>query len=127
MDSILGSIRKLIGGVAIEDGEVGPFDTDLILHINSVFNIVNQLGVGPEIPFQIVDDTATWTDFFEDQKVVNLVKSYMYLKVKILFDAPQSGVLHEAMERQIQEFEWRLVVEGQHQDAIEEGGDEEDE
>lgn len=127
MDSILGSIRKLIGGIAIEDGEVGPFDTDLILHINSVFNIVNQLGVGPEIPFQIVDDTATWTDFFEDQKVVNLVKSYMYLKVKILFDAPQSGVLHEAMERQIQEFEWRLVVEGQHQDAIEEGGDEEDE
>lgn len=127
MDSILGSIRKLIGGVAIDDGEVGPFDTDLILHINSVFNIVNQLGVGPEIPFKIVDDTATWTDFFEDQKVVNLVKSYMYLKVKILFDAPQSGVLHEAMERQIQEFEWRLVVEGQHQDAVEEGGDEEDE
>lgn len=128
MNSILGSIRELIGGLVVPEGEVGPFDNSLIIHINSVFNIVNQLGVGPEEPFQIVDDSATWADFFGDDRIVNLVKSYMYLKVKILFDSPQSGVLHEAMERQIKEFEWRLVVEGQHQDAIEEEeGDVEDE
>lgn len=116
MESILGSIRKLIGGV---DDSDGPFDADLILHINSVFDIVNQLGVGPEEPFHIVGDTETWADFFGATKVVNMVKSYMYLKTKLLFDAPTTGVLHEAMERQIQEFEWRLQVSG-HSDEYQE-------
>lgn len=116
MESILGSIRKLIGGL---DAATTPFDTDLILHINSVFNIVNQLGVGPKAPFQITGDTETWNDFFGDTEVINMVKSYMYLKVKLLFDAPTTGVLHEAMERQIQEFEWRLQVAG-HSDEYQE-------
>lgn len=109
MKSILGSIRKLIGGL---DAPETPFDVDLILHINSVFDIVNQLGVGPKEPFQITGDIETWDDFFGDTKVINMVKSYMYLKTKLLFDAPTTGVLHEAMERQIQEFEWRLQVAG---------------
>lgn len=116
MESILGSIRKLIGGL---DAATTPFDTDLILHINSVFNIVNQLGVGPKAPFQITGNTETWNDFFGDTEVINMVKSYMYLKVKLLFDAPTTGVLHEAMERQIQEFEWRLQVAG-HSDEYQE-------
>lgn len=111
MDSILGSVRKLIGGV---DDEESPFDADLIIHINSVFTILNQLGVGPKTPFMIEDGTATWSDFFNDTEVVNLVKSYVYLKVKLMFDPPSTGVLHEAMERQIQEFEWRLTVQGSH-------------
>lgn len=112
--SILGSVRKLMGGIAEEEG---PFDQDLILHINSVFDIVNQLGVGPKEPFSIVDDTETWDDFFSDAKVINMVKSYMYLKVKLLFDGPTTGVLHEAMERQVQEFEWRLQVAGSSNNA----------
>lgn len=124
MESILGSIRKLIGGL---DESSTPFDNDLILHINSVFNIVNQLGVGPKAPFQITDDTETWTDFFGDTEVVNMVKSYMYLKVKLLFDAPTTGVLHEAMERQIQEFEWRLQVSGHSDEYKEEVTPEDDE
>lgn len=109
MDSILASVRKLIGGIA---NDKSPFDDDLIIHINSVFTIVNQLGVGPKEPFAIVDDSETWLDFFGDTKIINLVKSYVYLKTKLIFDPPTTGVLHEAMERQIQEFEWRLAVAG---------------
>lgn len=109
MKSILGSVRKMIGGIAEDEG---PFDQDLIIHINSVFTIVNQLGVGPKEPYSIVDDSEEWSDFFGDNKVVEMVKSYMYLKVKIIFDPPSSGVLHEALERQITEFEWRLAVQG---------------
>lgn len=123
MKSILGSIRKLIGGLA--EAET-PFDSDLILHINSVFDIVNQLGVGPKEPFQITDETETWDDFFSDSKVINMVKSYMYLKTKLLFDAPTTGVLHEAMERQVQEFEWRLQVAGDTTSATEEEVDPDD-
>lgn len=115
MKSILGSIRKLVGGVETEGGE-GPFDQDLIIHINSVFDIVHQLGVGPDEPFFITDDSETWDDFFADVKTINMVKSYMYLKTKLLFDPPTTGVLHEAMERQIQEFEWRLQVAGDDSD-----------
>lgn len=111
MKSILGSVRKLIGGIETDGGE-GPFDNDLILHINSVFNIINQLGVGPKKPFSITDETETWDDFWGDSEVINLVESYMYLKVRLLFDPPSTGALHEAMENQIKEFEWRLQVAG---------------
>lgn len=109
MKSILGSIRKMIGGIADEES---PFDPDLIIHINSVFAIVNQLGVGPKEPYSITDESETWDDFWGDNDVINMVKSYMYLKTKIIFDPPTSGVLHEALERQITEFEWRLSVQG---------------
>lgn len=109
MKSILGSVRKMIGGIAEDES---PFDSDLIIHINSVFTIINQLGVGPKEPYSIMDDSETWDDFWGDSEVINMVKSYMYLKVKILFDAPSSGVLHEALERLITECEWRLAVQG---------------
>lgn len=109
MDSILGSVRKMIGGI---DEDESPFDRDLIIHINSVFTVVNQLGVGPKDAYSITDDSQTWEDFWGDSEVINMVKSYMYLKTKIIFDPPTSGVLHEALERQITEFEWRLSVQG---------------
>lgn len=109
MKSILGSVRKMIGGIAEEES---PFDPDLIIHINSVFTIVNQLGVGPKEPYSIEDETNTWDEFWGDSDVIEMVKSYMYLKTKIIFDPPTSGVLHEALERQITEFEWRLSVQG---------------
>lgn len=123
MKSILGSVRKMIGGIA---GEESPFDSDLIIHINSVFTIVNQLGVGPKEVYSITGEDETWDDFFSDTKIINLVKSYVYLKVKILFDPPTSGVLHEALERQITEAEWRLRVQGDH-DLIEKRKEVEDE
>lgn len=108
-ESILNSIKKLLG----MDKNFNAFDQDVIIHINSVFLVLNQIGVGPENPFQITGEEELWTDFMEDISKINLVRSYMYLKVRLIFDPPSTGVLHEAMERQIQEFEWRLNIQGE--------------
>jgi hypothetical protein len=106
MESILTSIKKLLGITE----EYEHFDADIIMHINSVFLNLTQIGVGPEEGFFIEDATAEWMDFIEDSIQLQAVKSYMYLKVKLLFDPPLSSAVVEAMNRQISEFEWRLLV-----------------
>lgn len=106
MESILTSIKKLLG---IEE-EYTQFDNDIIMHINTVFLNLTQLGVGPEEGFLIEDDTATWYDFIGDSNQLQAVKSYMYLKVKLLFDPPLSSSVIESMNRMIAELEWRLNV-----------------
>ena len=106
MESILTSIKKLLGITE----EYTHFDTDLIMHINSVFMILTQLGVGPEEGFFIEDEDAVWTDFMGESPTVELVKSYVYLKVKLLFDPPTSSAVIESTNRMISEFEWRLNV-----------------
>lgn len=105
IESILNSVKKLLG----IDPSYTQFDTDLIMHINSVFLILNQLGVGPDDPFTITGVSDNWSDFIEDGSI-ELVKSYMFLKVKLLFDPPQNGTLVQAMKDQIAEFEWRANV-----------------
>lgn len=107
MESILTSIKKLLG--IAEDYE--HFDTDLIMHINSVFMILKQLGIGPPEGFVIKDDSSVWEDFIEDQTKLQAVKSYMYLKVKLLFDPPLSSAVVDSVNRSINELEWRLNVE----------------
>lgn len=104
MESILTTIKKLLG---IEE-EYTQFDTDIIIDINSVFMTLNQIGVGPETGFAITDKTKTWTDFLGDNVLLEGVKSYVYLKVRLLFDPPSNSSLIESMNRQIAEFEWRL-------------------
>lgn len=106
MDSILNSVKKMLG----LDAEYDAFDTEIIIHINSVFMILQQLGVGPETGFAIADASTVWTDYIENVVFLSLVKSYMYLKVRMLFDPPQNSALLEAMKSQIAEFEWRLNV-----------------
>lgn len=106
MDSILTSIKKLLG--IPEDHE--HFDADLIIHINSVFLILTQLGVGPSEGFTISDKTARWDEFLPDEKNLEAVKSYMYMKVRLLFDPPLSSAVMECMNRTISELEWRLNV-----------------
>ena len=106
MESILTSIKKLLG---IEE-EYTQFDNDSIMHINSVFLNLTQLGVGPAEGFLIEDDTATWEDFIGDSNQLQAVKSYMYLKVKLLFDPPLSSSVIESMNRMVAELEWRLNV-----------------
>lgn len=106
MDSILTSIKKLLGITK----EYTHFDEDLIMHINSVLVVLTQLGVGPANGFFISDDSDTWDDFLEDSVNVEMVKSYMYMKVKLLFDPPLSSSVIESMNRMIAEFEWRLNV-----------------
>lgn len=106
MESILTSIKKLLGITE----EYEHFDADIIMHINSVFLNLTQIGVGPEEGFFIEDETAEWVDFIEDAIQLQAVKSYIYLKVKLLFDPPLSSAVVESMNRQIAEFEWRLLV-----------------
>lgn len=109
MESILTSIKKSLGITE----EYTHFDEDLVMHINSVFMILTQLGVGPSEGFVIEDDTAYWTDFIEDPSKMQAVKSYVYLKVKLLFDPSLSSAVIEATNRMINEYEWRLNVEAE--------------
>ena len=118
MDSILTSVKAL-QGIQEEDES---FDQELIMDINSVFMVLYQLGVGPKKPFSITDKSQTWSEFLGDRDDISLVRSYMYLKVRLLFDPPQSGVLHEAMERQVEECEWRINVQAESPSFPEEGG-----
>lgn len=106
MESILTSIKKLLG----IDEEYEHFDSDIIMHVNSVFMILNQLGVGPAEGFSIKDKTATWEDFVTDLTKVEAIKSYVYLKVKLLFDPPLSSSVMESINRTISELEWRINV-----------------
>lgn len=108
MESILASIKKMLG----IDEEYTHFDADIIMHINSVLMILTQLGVGPTEGFVIEDDTSTWADFIPQINAaqLNAVKSYVYMKVKLMFDPPLSSSVIESMNRQISELEWRLNV-----------------
>ena len=109
MESILTSIKKLLG--IQEDYE--HFDADIIMHINSVFMILTQLGVGPDEGFSIVDKFSTWEEFVSDMTKIEAVKSYVHLKVRLLFDPPASSAVMESINRMISEFEWRLYVEAE--------------
>ena len=107
MESILTSIKKLLGIPA----EYEHFDTDITMHISSAFSTLNQLGLGPAEGFRIADEDATWDEFIQDRKTIESVKSYMYLKVRLLFDSSSlTSATIAAYERQIAEFEWRLNV-----------------
>lgn len=105
-DSILESVRKLCNA----DGDE-YFNPDLIIHINTVFAALTQMGVGPEDGFQIEDNTATWSEYTNDDKLYNMVKTYMALKVKLLFDiSTASSYYVDTMQKQCDEYEWRLNV-----------------
>ena len=105
-NSILTSVKKLLGIAADYD----EFDTDIIIHINSVFVTLQQLGVGPDEGFSISDSSTTWSDYLSDNKLLNNVISYMGLKVKMLFDPPTNSSILSSYERTIQELEWRINV-----------------
>lgn len=104
--SILDSVKKTIGLASDYD----EFDADILMHINSVFSTLNQLGVGPEGGFSIDDATTTWDAFLGNDLRLNFVKTYIYLKVRLLFDPPSTGYLVDSMEKQAQELEWRMNV-----------------
>lgn len=104
--SILDSIKKLLG----IPSEVTEFDTDILIHINSVFSILTQLGVGPSSGFSIEDSSAEWSDFIGDDARLSDVKSFVYLKTRLLFDPPASSAAMDAMNRMAGELEWRINV-----------------
>lgn len=102
--SILTSTKKILGIAA----DYTAFDLDIVTHINAVFSTLTQLGVGPAEGFMIEDAEDVWYDFIDNDPQLNAVKSYVFLKVRQLFDPPTTSYLIAAMEKQIQEFEWRL-------------------
>ena len=106
MDSILTSIKKLLGITE----EYENFDQDIIMHINSAFMILNQLGVGPKSGFSINDKSSTWNEFIPESSNLEAVKTYVHLKVKLMFDPPLSSTVNAAIKSQINELEWRLNV-----------------
>lgn len=116
MESILTSIKKLLG----IDEDYKQFDTDIIIHINTVFMVLTQIGVGPSEGFSISDEYSTWEDFIGDKTFLNSVKSYMYLRVKLLFDPPLSSAAMDSLKKLADEFEWRLQVAAENNSSEEE-------
>jgi hypothetical protein len=104
--SILNSTKKILG-LAEDDTS---FDLDILLHINSVLAILTQVGIGPEEGFTIEDSTPTWEAFFGTDKQLSLVKTYVYLKVRLVFDPPTTSFAIESFNEQVKELEWRLNV-----------------
>jgi hypothetical protein len=104
--SILNSTKKILG-LAEDDTS---FDLDVLLHINSVLAILTQVGIGPEEGFTIEDSTPTWEAFVGTDKQLSLVKTYVYLKVRLVFDPPTTSFAIESFNEQVKELEWRLNV-----------------
>ena len=109
MDSILTSVKKMLGITE----ECKDFDPDIIMHINTVLMILTQLGVGPEEGFYIEDDSSNWDDFVKDLSKLEAIKTYVYMKVRLMFDPPTSSSAMEATNRIIDELEWRLNIAGE--------------
>lgn len=107
IESIFLSVKKALNIMPEDDA----FDTDILIHLNSVLSKLNQLGVGPEVPLQINDDSTTWDELYSDPKY-SFIRSYIYLSVRLLFDPPSTTTMYEAFQRKIEELEWRLYVLG---------------
>lgn len=105
-ESILRTIKRMIGPSILSN----EFDTDLVVHINSALFTLYELGVGPEPCFSITGETETWGDYLGDSKNLEAVKTYIFLKVKMLFDPPTIGGVITAYESMIKEYEFRLNV-----------------
>jgi hypothetical protein len=120
MDSILLSIKKLIG---IEE-DYDHFDQELVMNINTIFMTITQIGVGPETGFFITSADESWSDFSEDMNAIHGIKTYIALKTKLIFDPPSSSFVLESMQRQIAELEWRLNITCDKIEIVEELEDE---
>lgn len=125
-DSILVSIKKMLG----LDESYTPFDTDVIIFINSALMSLTQLCVGPKEGFTISDYNETWSDFVTNEVTLGAVKTYVYLKVKMAFDPPSNSYVMDAMKQQAEEIGWRLNVQAEsvekfnfmHNDSLKRGG-----
>lgn len=112
--SILNSTKKALG----LEPDYDVYDLDLMMHINSVFGTLTQLGVGPAEGFMIEDDSIEWNAFLGDDLGLNPVKSYVVMRVRLLFDPPQNSFLVDSLKQQIQEQEWRLNVHAERSTGV---------
>lgn len=113
-DSILTSTKKILGVPATDDG----FDLDILTHINSVFATLHQLGLGPADGFSVEDAASTWDELLGEDSRLNSIKTYVYLRVRLLFDPPATSYLVSSMQEQIKELEWRLNIQRETTDVI---------
>ena len=115
-ESILNSIKKLLNISKDEHA----FDTDIIIHINSVISALLQIGIGPSEGFRVSDETDTWQDYIADEQKIDYIKTYIYLKVKMIFDPPLNSSLMQSFNETIRELEWRLHI---NYESTKDGGD----
>lgn len=116
-DSILDTLKKMLG----LDKEFTAYDVDIITNINSIFMTLHQLGVGPTEVFSITGSDEAWSSFLSNTRTdndLNAVKSYMYLRLRLLFDPPSSSFVLSSIESQIKEFEWRLNVQAERGEEV---------
>lgn len=108
-NSILKTVKSALG----VGTDYAPFDAELIVHINSVFSTLHQLGVGPTSPYMIFGETNQWSEFMLDNDAIQSVKTYVYAKVRLIFDPPTTSFGINAFENMCKELEWRLRVQGE--------------
>lgn len=113
-DSILDTVKKVLG----LDLEYPVFDQDIIMHINSVFSTLHQLGVGPDAGFAIIDNEAVWSEFIGETLNINSVKTYVALSVRLIFDPPTTSFAIASYKETIKEYEWRLNVQAENAKAV---------
>lgn len=111
-NSILDDIKQLVGASSYD-----TYDKDLIIYINTVLSVLTQLGVGSKNGFSISDNTALWSDFIDDEEKFNMVKTYMSLRVRMLWDPPTNGTVSASIKDQLNELEWRLRVQGEMEET----------
>lgn len=105
-DSIFSSVKKVVGLLGDDDS----FDEDILLHINSVVSTLRQLGLSIPADFYVRDDVQTWQNLLGEFRDLDLVKSYMTMKVRLMFDPPASSFGLKSMEEMVKEYEWRINV-----------------
>ena len=105
-DSILHDVKQMVG----QEWDDTTFDLDIKSHINSIFFDLQQIGVGPNAGFEISDYSTLWSEYIGADKNLNAVKSYIYLRVRLLFDPPTNGFLVSSLKEQADKMEWRLMV-----------------
>lgn len=108
-ENILASIKKLLG---LEEAYT-PFDTDIMMHVNTAFMSLQQLGVGPVTGYYLSTGLETWPEFFGTYTDLQGVKTYIYFKVRLAFDPPSTSFVLASIEKQIAELEWRLNVQAE--------------
>lgn len=110
MNSILGTVRRCVTKVISDPEDQSVFDDQLILHINSAFSTLSQLGAGPEDGFKITGPSELWSDFVQDSKMFEAIKEFVVLRVQLAFDPPQNSFLVDAIKAQLDELWWRILV-----------------
>lgn len=108
-DSILNSVKKYVG----IDKSMTAFDEDILMNVNAVFSTLYQLGVDSAKDVMIIGDRETWSDIFGKTGIVNLIRQYTFLKVRIIFDPPTNSFVLDAMKKQADELEWRINIESE--------------